>query len=234
MHPNVKKLIELQRVDQEIAALRRDADSLPAEEQKRRRRLEEVERAAHEKKEKTIQSELDARALEKSIRQADEEIKKLGDRLNVVRNNAEYQATLFQIESVRKERDQAQEDCLQILEALETLKLESETAEQRLAEERTVFEQFLAEAGRLRELTQRQIDAVIHRRHAAAEGVPPDVLADYERLFSTRNGLAVCAVEGGYCQGCYSKVTTNDTARLMGGSTIVQCGSCQRILYLQR
>lgn len=234
MHPNVKKLIDLQKVDQEIASLRRDADSLPAEEARRRKRLEEVERAANEKRDRMQRAELDARALEKAIKQGDEEIKKLSDRLNTVRNNAEYQATLFQIEAVRKERDQTQEDCLHILDSLEGLRQEHEAAARLLAEEQAVFAQFLAEAEKVRALTKQQIDAVIHRRHEAAEGVPPDVLADYDRLFSTRNGLAVCAVEKSYCQGCYNKITTNDIAKLMGGASIVQCGSCQRILYLDR
>jgi predicted nucleic acid-binding Zn-ribbon protein len=234
VHPHVKKLIELQRIDQEIASLRRDTDSLPGEEAKRRRRLEDSERGAQEKKERATKGELDARALEKAIRQADEEIKKLTERLNVVRNNAEYQATLFQIEAVKKDRDQTQEDCLRILESLEALKQEADAAAKAAAEERSVLDQFLAEADRLRKTRQVEVDAVLQRRRVAVEDIPPDVLSDYERLFATRDGLAVCAVEGGYCQGCYNRITTNDTARLRGGSVVVQCGSCQRILYLAR
>jgi predicted nucleic acid-binding Zn-ribbon protein len=46
--------------------------------------------------------------------------------------------------------------------------------------------------------------------------------------------MGVCAVENGYCQGCYNKITMNDTARVLGKSTIVNCGSCQRILYLSQ
>lgn len=234
MHPNVKKLLELQKVDQELASLRRDTDALPAEEQKRRKKLDEVERAAAEKKERATRAELDARALEKAIRQGDEEIKKLTERLNTVRNNAEYQATLFQIESVKRDRDQTQEECLKILDTLEAQKQEAEAAAKVVAEERAVLQQFLVEAEQLRNARRTDIDAVAQRRKAVAQGVPADVLADYQRLFATRNGLAVCAVEGGFCQGCYSKVTTNDTARLMGASVMVQCGSCQRILYLAR
>ena len=49
----------------------------------------------------------------------------------------------------------------------------------------------------------------------------------------TRQNLAVCPAENSFCQGCYNKITKNDVARLMGASAVVQCGSCQRILYLQ-
>ena len=44
--------------------------------------------------------------------------------------------------------------------------------------------------------------------------------------------IAVCRVDNGFCQGCYNKITVNDTARLMGKSAVIRCGSCQRILYL--
>lgn len=234
MHPNVQKLLDLQKVDQEIASLRRDTDSLPAEEHRRRRRLEEAQQRAREKRERATKGELEARALDQAVRQNDEEIRKLNERLNTVRNNAEYQATLFQIEAVKKDRDQTQEQCLQILEGLDAVKIEAAAAEQTVDEQQQVFDEFLRQAGQLRVEVERQVAAVRERRKAVAEGIPPDLLGDYERLFATRDRLAVAAVEGGYCQGCYNKITTNDTARLMGGSTVVQCGSCQRILYLDR
>jgi predicted nucleic acid-binding Zn-ribbon protein len=234
VHPNVQKLIDLQRIDQEIASLRRDTDSLPAEEQKRRRRLDDLERAAQESRERVTKAELDARSLDKAIRQSDEEIKKLTERLNTVRNNAEYQATLFQIESVKKDRDQTQEECLRILDSQEALKQQHDAASAALAAERTVFEQFVAEAQRLRANCDRQLQQVQQRRSAAAGGIPAELLGEYDNLFRTRDRLAVCAVEGGFCQGCYNKITANDIARLTGRSVVVQCGSCQRILYLNR
>jgi len=235
VHPNVKKLLELQKVDQELASLRRDVDALPAEEAKRKKKLDEIERAAAEKKERATKAELDARALDKAIRQGDDEVKKLTERLNQVRNNAEYQATLFQIEAVKKDRDQMQEECLKILDGQELLKKDAEAAQKVFADERAVFQQFLGEAEKLRSSRAGAIAAVTEKRNAVAQGVQAEVLADYQRLFNTRNGLAVCAVDaGGFCQGCYSKITTNDKAKLMGASAVVQCGSCQRILYLAK
>ena len=70
------------------------------------------------------------------------------------------------------------------------------------------------------------------RRKAMTEGIPDDLLREYEGLFKTRSGIGVCAVEKHYCQGCYNKITMNDTARLLGKSSVVRCGSCQRILYM--
>jgi predicted nucleic acid-binding Zn-ribbon protein len=234
VHPHVKKLLELQKVDQEISSLTRDIDALPAEEQKRRRRLDELERTLNERRLKLQKTELDSRALDKAVRGSDDEIKRLNERLNVVRNNAEYQATLFQIEAVRKDRDVTQDECLKLLETVEGQKSEVATAEAAHAEEKRVFDGFLAEADALRKSRAGAIGESRERRKAMTEGIPPELLREYDGLYKTRDHLAVAAVQDSYCQGCYNKVTMNDTARLMGQSAVVRCGSCQRILYLAR
>ena len=150
MHAHVKKLLDLQKVDQEITSLTRDLDALPSEEQKRKRKLDELERVSSEKRARLQKADLDSRALDKAVRGSDDEIKRLNERLNMVRNNAEYQATLFQIEAVRKDRDATQDECLKLLESLEALKAEAAVAQAAVDEERKVFDAFLAEADKLR------------------------------------------------------------------------------------
>ncbi len=234
VHPHVKKLLELQKVDQEISSLTKDIDALPAEEAKRKKRLDDLERVRNEKRALLQKTELDSRALDKAVRGNDDEIKRLNERLNVVRNNAEYQATLFQIEAVRKDRDVTQDECLKLLETVEVQKVEAATAEAAYAEEKGVFDAFLAEAEKLRSARAGDIAAARTRRAGSTDGIPADLLREYDGLYKTRDHIAVCAVQDSYCQGCYNKITMNDTARLMGLSSVVRCGSCQRILYLAR
>lgn len=234
MHPHVKKLLELQKVDQEISSLTRDIDALPAEEQKRRKRLDELERTMTERRLRLQKTELDSRALDKAVRGNDDEIKRLNERLNIVRNNAEYQATLFQIEAVRKDRDVTQDECLKLLEAVEGQKGETVAAEAAYQEEKKVFDGFLAEAEKLRTSRAGGITAAKERRTGFTDGIPADLLREYEGLYKTRERMAVCPVQDSFCQGCYNKITMNDTARLLGGSVVVRCGSCQRILYLTK
>ena len=76
-----------------------------------------------------------------------------------------------------------------------------------------------------------KVSAARAKRDAAADGIPPDLLREYEGLYKTRDHMAVAAVEDTYCQGCFNKVTMNDVAKLMGATVVVRCGSCQRILF---
>ncbi len=231
MHAHVKKLLELQKVDQEITSLTRDLDALPAEEQKRKRKLDELERTLTEKKLGQQKADLDSRALDKAVRGNDDEIKRLNERLNIVRNNAEYQATLFQIEAVRKDRDVTQDECLKLIESLDAHKAAVAAAQAAYDEEKKVFDAFLAEAEQLRQSRAGAVGEARNRRQAMTDGVPPDLLREYDGLYKTRQFQAVSPVQDSYCQGCYNKITMNDVAKLMGGSTVVRCGSCQRILY---
>ena len=232
MHEHVQKLLDLQRVDLVVSSLTKDIDLLPAEEDKRRRRLEQLERGANAAAAVLQKAEVDSRGCDSASRAADEQITKLNERLNVVRNNAEYQATLFEIESVKKDRDQLQDDGLELLEQMEGFKATATTTQQAFEEERSVFEGFLAEAEKMRSERADEIGAARAKRDAAADGIPPDLLREYEGLYKTRDRLAVSPVEDAFCQGCYNKITMNDVVRLMGGSAVVRCGSCQRILYI--
>lgn len=232
MHEHVQKLLDLQRVDLVVSSLTRDIDQLPAEEDKRRRRLEQLERSANEASALLQKAEMDSRGCDSASRAADEQITKLNERLNIVRNNAEYQATLFEIESVKNDRDQLQDDGLELLEQMEGLKEAATATKTAYEEDRSVFEGFLAEAEKMRAERADEIAAARAKREAAAAGIPPDLLREYDGLYKTRDRLAVAPVEEAYCQGCYNKITMNDVARLMGGSAVVRCGSCQRILYI--
>ncbi|HEB51761.1 MAG TPA: hypothetical protein ENI87_00760 [bacterium] len=234
MHEHVQKLLDLQKVDLEVSSLTKDLDQLPEEQQRRKRRLDQLERAADEAAAALQQAEVESRSLDTAARDADAQIKKLNERLNVVRNNAEYQATLFEIESVRKDRDVAQEEGLKLLERMEELKVAAESAQAAYDEEKKIYDEFLAEAESLRAERADEVAAARARRDAAADGIPPDLLREYEGLYKTRDHLAVAPVEDAYCQGCYNKITMNDVARLMGKSAVVRCGSCQRILYMAR
>jgi predicted nucleic acid-binding Zn-ribbon protein len=233
VQPQVKKLIDLQKLDQQIASLRRDLDALPAETAKRQKAIDSKRNDAAAKERSVQETELQVRNLDLATKQADDEIKKLDARLNVVKNNAEYQATLLQIESVKRERDRVQEEALALLDKLAPLKAARDEAREALAAEIQVFDKFLQEAQKLARSREAEVTAVAAGRAQLLVGLPRDLIDRYDKLFRSRDRLSVCAVEGQVCQGCYNRITVNDVARLRGGTSIVECGSCNRILYLR-
>jgi predicted nucleic acid-binding Zn-ribbon protein len=232
VHPHLKKLLAVQKVDSEVARIQRDLDSLPEEEARRSERLRRAKQAFEVARRALAESQVRSRENEVSIKSADDEVRKLEGRLNIVKNNAEYQATLLQIEAVRKERGGLEEEGLAFLDGLESKRAEVAECGERLAEEEKTFAEFGVEAAKLRSTRETELAQVSRGRDGLVQGIPRELLDKYETIFGVRDGIAVAAVEGQVCTGCYMSISPNDMARLLGSQSIVQCGSCQRLLYL--
>jgi len=78
--------------------------------------------------------------------------------------------------------------------------------------------------------TSGQLDDLTQRRQALASGIATGALELYEGMRS-RKTQVVARVEQGMCQGCRLTLPMSEWQRAKAGS-LVQCGSCGRILYL--
>ncbi|MBI2304457.1 MAG: hypothetical protein HYU86_06885 [Chloroflexi bacterium] len=68
------------------------------------------------------------------------------------------------------------------------------------------------------------------RRIEMAKPIPPAALQLYDILKEAKQGRAVARVERGMCQGCRITLPTMELQRAR--SSLVQCSSCDRILYV--
>ena len=83
-----------------------------------------------------------------------------------------------------------------------------------------------------RERLHARLGALRAEREKRASRVDPPDLGLYERLRRARGGRAVAKVERGTCQGCRISLPTTIFQRARSGLKIVQCTSCERILYV--
>jgi predicted nucleic acid-binding Zn-ribbon protein len=81
----------------------------------------------------------------------------------------------------------------------------------------------------------KEIDAELARREARkAEIVPPipaDLLALYERLRTTKEGVAVGRLADGQCGGCHLHLSAAEQAEAAAADP-PRCTHCRRILVL--
>jgi predicted nucleic acid-binding Zn-ribbon protein len=63
------------------------------------------------------------------------------------------------------------------------------------------------------------------------EGVDEDLLDRYNRLFKSKNGIALVTVEHEVCTGCHMKVTHQVILEVKAEKEIIGCPQCGRILY---
>ena len=69
------------------------------------------------------------------------------------------------------------------------------------------------------------------RSKRSSDGIPPTALETYRGLLKTRQGEALAELGDGLCEGCFVNLPKNIVVRLARGAELVQCPSCDRILY---
>lgn len=135
-------------------------------------------------------------------------------------------------DDLKRQISVGEERSLALMEQLEQASRAAEQAQdtlKRIVAERRVFETELIDERKSLAGTVRA--AQTERDQLRAE-IEPATLRLYDRLRSTRGGLAVAEVRQRTCQGCRVTLTAAYEQRLRHGDSTVTCQSCGRILYL--
>ena len=90
------------------------------------------------------------------------------------------------------------------------------------------------EEGRARKAAEldAELDKVAAERSAAAQALPEDLLALYEKLRASKGGVGAAALHRKECQGCRLTLNASDLAVIAAkpADEVVRCEECDRIL----
>ena len=101
-----------------------------------------------------------------------------------------------------------------------------------LASQKETFDAFSANVDKEMAEAQGRLDNLQAQRAERTTGeIKSETLELYSKLIQARDGDAMAELDGRVCQGCYMEVPANFYVRLVRGSEILQCPSCDRILY---
>ncbi|MBS1848083.1 MAG: hypothetical protein JST73_07375 [Actinobacteria bacterium] len=77
-----------------------------------------------------------------------------------------------------------------------------------------------------------EVDAISADRAGAIVGVPEELMAEYERLRLSNDGVAVARLVGSRCEGCHLNLPAveMDRIRHLDASVPVYCEECGRLL----
>lgn len=230
---NVADLYALQEIDSALDACRAslaDAES----------RLGETEELI-QGRERVTQLRQALEELEKQQREQEWKIDDLREKIEplekklyggTIRNPKELEGLQQDVESLKRRQRALEDRDLEIMVAVEEAQRESSEAQQVLAEVQAGWEKEQEELRRQQEELGSEIAALEERRAGQSQLIDSSTLSLYENLRMTRQGRAVAKVERGACQGCRISLPMNIVHRARGGTEIVQCSSCERILYV--
>jgi len=229
----IRKLVSLQIMDEEIFRFKRDLREKPAE-------LETLKEEFDSKKVtlKALEEKLKAilviqKEIELELKIKEEGISKADSSLSLLKTNKEYQARLLEIENLKADKSIVEEKILLGYDNVDA-------ARKALEAEKTTVLQYEKEFN----AKKKQVDddvAVIadqlkvkeSQRERVAPEVRPDCLSRYERILKNKDGLGIVKVVNHACGGCYMHLTEQVMNELKKYEQIISCDQCARMLYLE-
>lgn len=228
-----RQLYELQEVDLEIEA---KGEALARVESRlgEREALDEARAALSRERERLAELETSQRLGEGEVEDLRAKTALLEGKLysGSVRNPKELTGLQEQVEHLKK-RGRGQEDALldimtdveAVQQRVNSKSRELERMEKSWREEQNSLSREQAELrAALATLEQRRKELIVRIDSASLEL--------YQTLRVKRQGRAVAKVERGMCQGCRIVLPMTELQRARMGEEIVQCSSCERILYV--
>ncbi|MFV0437870.1 MAG: zinc ribbon domain-containing protein [Desulfopila sp.] len=233
MNEHIEQLIALQEIDLQIDAI---DSSIKAEQNALDARitaLAEREQSIGELTEKIAALDKQKREMDSEAEDRLSHVKERQSKMMMVQTSREQTALLKEIEDGKKSIKESEERIVAIMEESESLIAKVEEEKNLLKGERELVEEEREKVRTAIETITKSKKSKDLERQNQAKTVEPRLLKKYDTLRSRRNGLAVANVLQGVCQGCFMAIPPQKYNMLLKGDQLLDCPSCQRIVYHQ-
>src|ERR1700682_5455009 len=226
MHPAIPHLIELQRVDHNVGALRAEIDSYPKRIQEADSKLSGARAAVAAAKESHTNASKERKKFELDVDQWKDRARKYRDQSGAVKTNEAYKALLHEIAK-------AEDRQLDVMMSGEEFERRVRHAEADLKEAETSVAADRKEIHSRYDEKQKLLKAALAERERIAAPVPKDRSELDDRMAKRHNGTAMAQVRDDQCRGCGMRVLPHiiQELRQEANEEIYRCEMCGLILY---
>ncbi len=239
MGATLDALHALQEIERRMAAIHGKANEKRRQIRVHQRAIAKKEVVIEEKQRAIQASQMEIDRIDLDVRTKDVELAKHRDALGAARTNKEYAAILTAINTEKADNTKQESRQLELMASLDTLRAECEEI---VTERDAVAERKAAAESALQAYVDESADEVSrleNQRDEASKGVPPTVVATFQRIADRHDAEAMAEVlvlsvkRGEYaCGGCNMAMTLQQVIGCKERDDIVLCASCGRILYL--
>ena len=232
MSPDLQRLIDLQRLETTIADAKATIAAHPQRLADAEAQLAAATQGLDAARNRLKDNQDARRALEKDVALYQGRLAKFRDQQSAVKTNKEYQALGHEIETAQRDLGGVEEKVIERMVEADVIAADVKQAETVFAARRKEIE---AEKKRLGdELTavEASLKAATDARTALLPQMEPRLVATFEQVARVRKGIAVTlATRDGLCSVCHVRLRPQVFQQIRHNDSIVQCDSCQRILY---
>ena len=231
MSHDLDHLIELQQLETAADGARRLIAATPQRIAGLDAQLSSAEAALAAAREQKGQSETERRTLEKDLAAIRARRSKFLDQTIEVKTNREYQALQHEIQMADDEIKRLEDRILENMLALDdtnTSIAEAEAARTEAEHAVTAQKQTLELE---RQHAEGSLAEIARQREAIVAKISPQAYAIFDTVSRGRKSPAVAAVVNGLCSVCHVRIRPQIDQDVRRREQIVQCESCTRVLY---
>jgi uncharacterized protein len=231
VHPDLDRLIRLQRLETFAEGARRKIAEHPQTMQSLDARLEAANQSVASARQRVADCQTRRRAQETDAAVVQTRLARFKDQLMEVKTNREYQAMQHEIEMAQTDVRTREDRILETMLEADELGAAVKRAEGELvAVERDVMAERAALDGELTQL-KADLDRTAAVRQSLVDEIDASALAIFEQVARGRKGIAVAEARGGLCMICHVRLRPQVFNDVRRNDSIIQCDSCHRILY---
>jgi uncharacterized protein len=231
MNADLERVIALQRLDTESHDAQRRLAEQPERETALEARIEQAKQQVAAAKERLAVNQSARREIEKDVAVHQSRLSKFREQAMAVKTNQEYHAIQHEIAFAQTEIRTREDRILELMVQADELAANVKKAEAGLAaEQKSVESDRKALATELSDL-RKGLERMAQERIELVTAIAPDVLATFDLVAKRRNGVAVAEARNGVCTICHVRLRPQVFNTVRRNAEIVQCESCQRILF---
>jgi predicted nucleic acid-binding Zn-ribbon protein len=234
MQAVLQALLALQDIDKDIFRTQRELKRLPAERNARRAEIEKKAAKLAEMRERTKAVRVRIKEIEDLTTTQRQRMRKVENEALASRSDVALLAAFqHEIRNLKREIGNGEEEGLRLVEEVEGQEKEAAALDAVIAGDRKVFDEFSQNVARETAAAETKLaELTALRKQRMAADIPGEAMALYTRILASREGVATAELEGRICQACYMEIPVNLVVRVQRGTELVQCPSCDRILFL--
>src|SRR5713101_4150026 len=206
MHPAIPHLVELQRVDHEIAALRAELESFPKRLREADAKLSVARSEIATGKLALAQINVERKKFEFEGQEWKDRARKYRDQSGAVKTNEAYRALQHEIANAEAQVAKAEDRQLEVMMAAEEVERRVKIAEARLKEAEQAVAAERKEIQAQGAAKKKQLEATNGEREKIIAPVPEELRELYARIAKRHNGTAMAEARDGQCRGCGMRV----------------------------
>jgi uncharacterized protein len=231
MNADLERLIALQRLDSAADAARRRLAEEPEREKALEARLDTArQRVAHAKEQLTA-NQTARREIDKEVAVHQGRLSKYREQAMAVKTNVEFHAIQKEIGHAQSEIKTHEDKMLERMLEADDLTAAAKKAEADLAAEQNAVNADRQAMSAEHAALQASLEQAAAERAGLVTAMDKQTLAIFELVSSRRHGVAVAEARDGICTICHVRLRPQVFNNVRRNEEIVQCDSCNRILY---